>query len=101
MIVKIHKTHDGRTVLAICDSGLRGKKIEEGDLQLDLTSKFYNGEETDRETLLKMLPKADSLNIVGEESIKFALEHRLIAKDNIRYVNKVPFAMCLFDASPK
>jgi hypothetical protein len=43
MIAKIHKTFDGRNVLAVCDSDLLGKKFEEKDLQIDLNSDFYKG----------------------------------------------------------
>jgi len=44
MIVKSHSTGDGRKVIAICDDSLLGKKFEEGDKQLDLTSEFYQGQ---------------------------------------------------------
>ncbi len=40
MIVNIHKTSDGRRIIAVCDSELIGKKFEEHNLQLDLTSNF-------------------------------------------------------------
>ena len=45
MIVKIHKMPDGRSVIAVCDSNLLGKKFEEKNLQLDLTADFYKGSE--------------------------------------------------------
>ncbi|MDO8740258.1 MAG: hypothetical protein Q7J54_01645 [Candidatus Woesearchaeota archaeon] len=38
MIVKQHKTKDGRLILSLCDSGLIGHVFEEGDLQLNLAS---------------------------------------------------------------
>ena len=42
MIVKVHRTPDGRRLIAVCDNNLLGKKFEENDLQLDLTSNFLN-----------------------------------------------------------
>ena len=44
-IVKLHKSPEGKTILAVCDAEIAGKYFEEGDLQLDLSSNFYKGEE--------------------------------------------------------
>jgi hypothetical protein len=43
MILKEHKSHDGKCVIALCDDDILGKKFEENGLQLDLTSSFYKG----------------------------------------------------------
>ena len=43
MLVKIHKSY--RDVVAICDSRLLGNKFEQGNMQIDLTGEFFNGDE--------------------------------------------------------
>jgi hypothetical protein len=49
ILVKIHKSY--RPIVAVCDSELYGKKILEGEKQLDLTGQFFKGEEkTEEET---------------------------------------------------
>ena len=45
MNAKVHRTKDGRLILALCDSELLGKVFVEGDVKLDLTTDFYQGEE--------------------------------------------------------
>ena len=96
MIVKKHVTHEGRSVLAICDKEILGKKFEEGELQLDLTSQFYQGEEMSEEEILNILPKINSLNIVGQKSIDFAIKNKLLREENVKKIDNVPYAMCMF-----
>lgn len=98
MIVKEHITQDGRLILAVCDSDLLGKKFEEGDRQLDLTSQFYKGAEMTEEEVLRMLPKVCSMDIVGKKSIAFAEKYSLIDPARIMYIKKIPHAQCVFDA---
>ena len=92
MIVKKHKTRDGRLLLAVCDSELKGKKFSQGQLQLDLTSDFYNGEEISDEEILKLFKTAYIVNIVGEKSVKLGLKAGIISKENIIKIAGIPYA---------
>jgi len=95
MLVKQHITNDKRLLLAVCDSDLKGKKIENNKIQLDLSSDFYNGEEMDEEKVLKLMKIAYIINIVGEESINCGIKAGIISKDNIIKIGKVPHAQGL------
>jgi len=95
MIVKIHKTFDGRTILAICDSDLIGKKFEENDLQLDLTSNFYKGEEKSDEEILELFKTASIINLVGEKSVNLGIKARIIDKIHIIKIKNIPHAEAL------
>ena len=57
--------------MAICDSDVLGKKFEEKNLQLDLTSNFYKGEEKPEEEIKEIIKEVHILNIVGNKSIEF------------------------------
>lgn len=94
MIVKIHK-HEGKIILAVCDKEILGKKYVEDDKQLDLTSPFYKGIEIPEQELKQLLKRAYVLNIVGKKSIKFALNERIIVKDNIIIIKNIPHAQAL------
>lgn len=96
MIVKKHLTHDGKIILAICDKEVLGKKFEQEDKQLDLTSSFYNGKQMTEQEIIKLLPEINSVNIVGERSIKFALHNNLIEKENIKKISNIPYAISIF-----
>ncbi len=95
MIVKIHRTNDGRNILAVCDSDLLGKKFEENDLQLDLTSNFYKGEEKNEQEVLELFKISPIINLVGEKSINLALKAKIIGKKHIIKIKNIPHAEAL------
>lgn len=95
MIVKIHKKEE-KTIIAVCDKELVGKRIEEGDKQLDLSSDFYNGEEIkDTMEIGDLLRNADIINLVGERSIKIGLDEGLIDKKSIIRIKNIPHAQAI------
>lgn len=90
MIVKVHKTQDGRKIVAICDNDLIGKKFGEGNLQLDLSSSFYRGEEMSEEGIIRLIESSYIVNIVGEKSIKLAIKWGIVDKGNIIKIKNIP-----------
>ena len=101
IFVKIHKSY--RTVVAVCDSDLIGKKFEEefekGIKQLDLRENFYKNEELSYKEVLELIKeqaKEDAtFNIVGKDSIKAALEAGIIDKSGIGKISGIPYALVL------
>ena len=97
MYIKIHQSY--RTVVAVCDSDLIGKKFEEGKRILDIRESFYKGEdksEKEIETLMIDLFKEDStFNIIGKASVKAALKTGIIKKDGVLDIQGVPYALAL------
>lgn len=97
MLVKLHIS-GGKKIISIADKDLVGKEFEEGEKYLNVSKNFYDGEDMNKEETIKSLNGAISINIVGKESIKFALDSKLIKKDNILKVNGVPYAITIFYA---
>ncbi len=93
--VNAHKYTDGRLFLTVCDKDLVGKKFTQGDLQLDLTSAYYKGEEKTAEQTLSLMKKAYSISFVGKLSIELAEQNRFIEPQNILRINGVPTAQCM------
>ena len=92
MLAKIHKTHDGKIVVAVCDSLLFGKKFVEANLQLDLTTDFYNGEELEDDEIGDLIRNAYSVNLVGEQSVALGIKEGVIEEKNVIKVQGVPHA---------
>lgn len=90
MIIKKHVT-SGSCILAICDNNLLGKTIKEGNKEMEISKQFYEGTET-KEDVLASIREGAIFNIVGDESIKFALQNTIITKDNIKKIGGVPYA---------
>lgn len=93
MIVKIHKSYDGRKVIAACDKGMIGKVFSEGSKQLDVKSSFYDGDEMDGAKLIDEIKKGPChLNIVGKESVEFCINKRLVDPKNVIKIKGIPHA---------
>ena len=97
MLVKIHKSY--RTVIAICDSDLIGKKFHEGKKQLDLRENFYKGKNMSYDKVVKLMKfqskKDATFNIVGTESIKAAEEAGIISKNSSLEISGIPYNLVL------
>jgi len=93
MQIKIHEAY--RIIVSICDSGLIGKKFEEGDKQLDLKESFYAGEEVDEkkavEILVDMKKEDATFNIVGKESVRTAEKSGIIKKGCFDFINGISY----------
>jgi len=97
MFCKIHKSY--RDVVAICDSDLIGKYFEDGEFQLDVKESFFKGDEVDTEKIKEIISNMQredaTFNIVGEHSIKCAIESGIISEDIVKKIQDVPFALVL------
>src|SRR3989338_3350456 len=99
MLVKIHKAT--RYVVAICDTELFGKIIEDEDgiRQIDVTTSFFKGEEKSEEEtteiMVDMRREDASFNIVGEQCVALALKTGIITQEGIIQINNVPVALTL------
>ena len=92
IIAKKHITADNRLILAICDKELLGNKYEENDVLLDLSSDFYNGEELSDEELKSLIPKAYSINTIGEKSVAICISLEVIEQDHVKKIKDIPYA---------
>ena len=97
MFINIIKSY--RYITAVCDKELIGKRFEEGILQLDVKENFFRGKEVSKEEALEtindMKLEDSTFNIIGEKSIKAALETGIISEENIGTIEGIPFALVL------
>tara|TARA_Y100000310_G_scaffold319710_1_gene375315 strand:+ start:3854 stop:4147 length:294 start_codon:yes stop_codon:yes gene_type:complete len=84
--VKLHE----EGVVAMADAEVIGKEFEEGDLYLQVSERFYKGEEKNKEEVVKLMKEANNLNIVGKEVVGIALEGGFIKKDDVKVIQGVP-----------
>jgi hypothetical protein len=95
MIVKTHKSHEGKIIAAACDDELVGKRFEEGELQLDLASEFYKGDEKDDVEAGDIIRNADSVNLVGEKAVKLGIDEGIIEEGHVKKISGVPYAQAV------
>lgn len=94
MLVKVHKLNE-KTVVAVCDEDLLGRFFEEGELILDVKESFYNGEKKSDAEIGDLMRNADQINVVGEKSVKLALDEELITKKDIKKVKGIPHCQAI------
>ena len=94
---KIHRSY--RTIVAICDSELIGKKFEQDKRQLDLRESFYKENEIDEQSLRKMIKmqllEDATFNIIGKNSVNIAIQEGVINKNSTSKISGIPFALKL------
>ena len=78
-------------VVGICDKDLLGRTLEQDDICLDVSEKFYKGQIKDKSEVLKLLKEHDNINIVGQNAIMVAKTNNLIADH--KEINGIPYAM--------
>jgi len=93
--IKIHNSY--RTVVALCDECLLGKKFEEKNRQLHLREGFYKDKIVEIKEAIEILGfqanEDATFNIVGKEATKAALKAGIITNKNIDKLENIPFAM--------
>lgn len=97
MFVNIIKSY--RDIVAICDSELLGRKFEQEKFQLEVKEAFFKGKEVSeeelREIMTDMAMEDATFNIIGENSIRIALEEEIIEEGSVKEIQGVPFSMVL------
>ncbi len=83
-------------LLVITDKNLLGRRIEEGNLQLDLRSQFYQGEEKSKAEIENLMEKARDIMFTGKEAVALGIEADLVDIKKILYIKRVPYAQAAF-----
>ncbi len=91
------KQNENALLLVVTDTDILGKKFEEGKVQLDLTKKFYQGEEKNKEEVEKLIKEAKYIHLTGKEAVAIGVEMKLVDNEKILYVQGVPHAEVLVE----
>ncbi len=86
---------EGRLILAVCDKSAHGKRLEEKGIVLDLSSKFYHGEEKDAATAEKLMLRAYMLHAIGKGAVGAVIKLGLATKGETKEVAGVPHVQVL------
>ena len=92
--IKIHFRGSDR-VLAACDFELLGQSFKEGNLRLNVTEGFYNGEVIEEDVFIERMKSFASMNLVGEKTIGIAIREGYIDEDCVVSIDGVKHAQYL------
>lgn len=90
--MKIWRIRRGEVMVALCDSGVIGKRVCEGKLVLDASKDFYGGPLVTAEVAVDMLRMATVANLVGEEAVRCGMEAGVIHEDAMICIGGIPHA---------
>jgi hypothetical protein len=90
--LKIHCRNEIDTI-ACCDEPLLNQVFKEGNLKIEITNQFFGGILLNIDEAIEILKEASYFNIVGENIIAKAIDHKILPKEGILSINGIPMAM--------
>lgn len=95
LILKVHRTGDGRKLVCITDENLIGTKVEENQRQLDFSSAFYKGEPRPHDLMEKHIKSSYMTIFSGKEAIAFGEKLGFVDMNSVLRIGDVPQAQVL------
>lgn len=89
--VKVYR-QGNEILVGACDEQLIGKKFKEGKFHLDVSKGFYDGQRVSIEVLKTYLENATIANLVGEKTVKCAIQLGLVDPGCILRIKGIPHA---------
>ena len=91
---KIHKKDDA-VILAICDSSLLGKNLEDDEINFHVSEEFYNQDICDDTHIKELIRTATIINVIGKDIINIMTNEKMVQKDRILKIAGVPHAQII------
>ena len=97
VLLKVHKSY--RCVVAVCDEGVFGRVLREGNRVLDVSGDFFKGDSMGegeaRDEIIRCAGEDASFNFVGADSVRIARDLGLVKDEGVVEIEGVPFALVL------
>ncbi|HVP93873.1 MAG TPA: DUF424 domain-containing protein [Methanoregulaceae archaeon] len=92
MYLKIHRTPDGSSVVAVCDRELLNRRIRHGDIEIHVSETFYGTTPAGEDEVSKAIRDADNINIIGKRAVAVAAGLGLIESSGCLLIDGIPHA---------
>jgi len=94
--MKIHKSQN-EILVAACDADLLGKTFRDGKLKIEVEPDFYDDTRVDREIFIKNMHMCTISNLVGKNTVDYAIEAGFIDEGCVIWIDGIPHAQfCTF-----
>ena len=81
--------------MAVCDPDIKGKKFEDDERQLDLSTNFYDGEEKTEEETARLFKACYQMNLSGTKSVSLGISEGIIDESHVIEIAGVPHAIAI------
>ena len=92
MFLKVHRSRDTGDVVAVCDRELLNTKVHHEKITIIISDSFYGNTPATEDEVKTALKNAGNINIIGERSVRVAIDMGLITKSECMMIGKVPHA---------
>jgi len=82
----------GCVLLAMCDADLLGKTLKQGKIVFHIREEFYKGSLMRLEEAVGLIRQSTIVNMVGQRTVKKAVEEGWIHPDAVLEIEGVPHA---------
>jgi hypothetical protein len=80
----------GNKIFASCDRDLLNTKIITDDFEIYFSKSFYGDREVNLKEIINHINNCNSANIFGNKICNLLLENKIILKESIIYIEKIP-----------
>jgi len=91
MIGKKHKM-DSKVIFAVCDKELINKKLEHEGIIIEINESFFGNTTLTEKEIINTIRDCDNANIFGKKVCDILIKNKLLSKNNLIYIGKVPHA---------
>lgn len=92
MFLKIHQSPGAGDVVAVCDRELLNATLRQGDLEINVSEKFYGSDPVTDDDVKKAIKDAPNVNLMGRRAVSIALDLGLIDSGSCIMFGDVPHA---------
>jgi len=86
-------TYQNSLMVNICDLSLIDKRIQHGDITIDIKKNYWMDKIADEGEIESYLKKSSISNLAGKDTIDKAIELNLAKRSSVKYFSDVPFLM--------
>ena len=77
----------------VCDLYLIDKKIQHGDIKIDIKRYYWMDKVADDSEIESYLKKSSISNLAGKDTVDKAIELNLAKRSSVKYFSDIPFLM--------
>jgi hypothetical protein len=82
-------------LLAICDSEILGKTLQEGKIVFNVKEEFYKGAKVALEDAVAMIENSTIVNMIGKNIVQKAIEKGYVHPEAVLNIEGVPHAQII------
>lgn len=92
--MKLHENHMGQKVVAVSESGLVGKHIEDNEKGMDVlvSKEFYGENEVELDEIVQHIIATGNANIMGSGIVDALIEKKVIDPEHIIRIGDIKHA---------